>query len=357
MVLATNGEQNNLLQTIQQVVTITDGVAEYSSEDILDVVWPREIAETLELSDLITFTTSTEVNGGSYFVTYNSEIFERFEKFIAKDGQVASIKVDYQGYLKPSGFEKLVQLSLVPQNGLLKVKSTKPALTPYLLCNVAYTASADELRLGLLSFLINGVTGVTGVEIGDALMWASDLVESERLLPPKEIESNSSYPEIDWDNLLSICEKRSQELIELEISPWRDSLSRKLNRDATRARDYYHALVEQIKEKMERLGKEEEQLETEKNRIAATIMEKDRKINDLEQRYSLKVEASMHSTLVIWLQTVHIECELIRKKNRRLITAVWNPYTKIVEPLRCAKTGNAVTSFYLSDDDASVISC
>ncbi len=355
MVLATN-KNNNLLATIQQVVTITDGVAEYSSDEILDVVLPTEIASTLELSeDLVTFTTSTEVNGGSYFVTYNSEIFDHFEKFLVKDGQVASLKVNYQGFLKQSGFEKLVEKTITPQNGLLKVKSYQPAWTPYLLSNVAYSAEADELRLGMLSFFINGITGVTGVEIGDALMWSDDLIESERLLPLLENQDQSCYPEVDWDFLLAICQGRSQQLIEQEIQPWRDSLTRKLNRDATRASDYYDAIVDQISEKIERLDSDSEQLELERSRKAATIMEKERKILDLEQRYSLKVEASLHSALVIWLQTVHVECELIRKKNRRRVTAVWNPYTKIVEPLRCERTGDAVTSFFLSEEDASIV--
>ena len=356
MTLLDNNKNNNLLATIAQVITITDGVAEYSSNETLDVLLPGEIAATLELSDLVTFTTSTEVNGSSYFVTYGSEIFERFEKFLVADGQVVSIKVNYQGFLKQSGFEKLVQQTLVPQNGLLKVKSFKRAFTPYLLCNVAYHAEADDRRLGMLSFFINGITGVTGVSIGDALMWASDLVESNCLLPGADLKSNDSYPEIDWDNLLAICQQTATDAIELEIAPWRESLSRKMNRDITRVRDYYDAIVDQINNKIERLSLKEEQLEIEQNRIAATEMEKERKIKDLEQRYALRVEASLHSAQVIWLQTVQIECELIRKKNKRLVTAVWNPYTKIVEPLRCERTGVAVSSFYLTDDDARVVS-
>ena len=63
MTLLDNNKNNNLLATIAQVITITDGVAEYSSNETLDVLLPGEIAATLELSDLVTFTTSTEVNG------------------------------------------------------------------------------------------------------------------------------------------------------------------------------------------------------------------------------------------------------------------------------------------------------
>ncbi|NEO99278.1 MAG: hypothetical protein F6K58_11455 [Symploca sp. SIO2E9] len=85
-------------------------------------------------------------------------------------------------------------------------------------------------------------------------------------------------------------------------------------------------------------------------------MELKRKITDLRKRYSLSVSARLHSARVILLQSVHISVELIRKKQRRCVIAVWNPYLKLIEPLRCEKSGVPVTSFYLSDEHAQIIS-
>ncbi|NJO99044.1 MAG: hypothetical protein HC764_26160 [Pleurocapsa sp. CRU_1_2] len=93
----------------------------------------------------------------------------------------------------------------------------------------------------------------------------------------------------------------------------------------------------------------------EKNRIDATKLELKRKIKDLYERSSIQVTASLHSALIVWLQTVHINCQLIRKKQRRDVVAVWNPYHKQVEPLRCEQSNNPVTSFYLSDESAQII--
>ena len=76
---------------------------------------------------------------------------------------------------------------------------------------------------------------------------------------------------------------------------------------------------------------------------------------DLQQRYSLVVDASLYSVMVIHLPTVHIKCELVRKKTKRTITAVWNPFTKVIEPLRCEVSGVPVYEFYLSDTDAKII--
>jgi hypothetical protein len=60
--------------------------------------------------------------------------------------------------------------------------------------------------------------------------------------------------------------------------------------------------------------------------------------------------------LVIWLQTLHLECQLLRKKNHRSAIAIWNPYLKEIEPLRCEISNAPVTSFYLTDDEVQIIS-
>jgi len=41
-----------------------------------------------------------------------------------------------------------------------------------------------------------------------------------------------------------------------------------------------------------------------------------------------------------------------REKAKRTVTAVWNPFTKIIEPLRCELSGEPVYDFYLDDLDA-----
>jgi len=56
--------------------------------------------------------------------------------------------------------------------------------------------------------------------------------------------------------------------------------------------------------------------------------------------------------MVLYLPTVHIYCNLQRKKAKRTVTAVWNPFTKIIEPLRCELSGEPVYDFYLDDLDA-----
>ncbi len=325
-----------LLEALAQVINVKNGIAEFNGEESLEAALPKSVAKVLGVPDSVTFTTSA-ANRKSAFVSYNSEIFQRCETLLGEEGSLVSFAVEYQGYLKQSGFEKLVTDTLCPQNGLLRVGKITPAWTPYCCFNVAYTAEADEKRLGLASFWLNGVTGVDGVDIGDALLWASD-----RRDVPEDVE-------LDVSLIWPLAQQAAGEKIEREIAPWRNSLERKLNRDERRLRDYYRTIIEEIQRKCQKKKLEGEALAKEISRIEATELELKRKLADLEQRYTLSITARVHSVLVVWLRTVHIECELVRKKGKREAIAVYNPYTRIVEPWRCQITNFPVTQFFLDD--------
>ena len=323
------------------------GVAEWTDAQSLEVLLPQKIARTLKVGELVTFTTSADTNGSSsYFVTYNSDILERFEELLDNSGYVASYGIKYDGYLKQSGFEKLVAETLRPQNGLIRVQNAVPAITPYVLFNVDYTAEASEKRLGMVSFWVNGITGVTGVDLGDALLWTVDRIESP------SIEEGTA---LNYEQLLQIGSQHSEQLIERELLPWRQKNQRQLQRDEKRITDYYSDMIGEIKGKIKKRNLEGEEKEREKNRIEATRMELKRKLFDLHERSRISVTAQLHSALIVWLQTVHINCQLIRKKQKRDLVVVWNPYQKQVEPLRCEKSNNPVTNFYLTDESAQII--
>ncbi|NJL79563.1 MAG: hypothetical protein HC917_13260 [Richelia sp. SM2_1_7] len=337
--------KNQLLDAINQVISLNSGVAEYTNDDTLEALLPVDIARSLDVSDSISFSTRADVND-SYFVTYNSEIFDKFSGLLDIQGCASALSIKYDGYLKTTGFEKRINDTLCPQNGLIRVGKSFGALTPYILFNMSYTASADEKRLGMISFFINALTGIPGVEIGDALSWKSDQIC---------LKDASNLAHINFEPLLNTANSHASKLIDTEITPWRKSLSRKLGRDEERIKTYYNTIVSEIRAKINKKNLEGEAQEKELARIEATQMELKRKLTDLNERYSLSVTAKLHSTLVILLQTVHIECELIRKKAKRGIIAIWNPYLKIIEPLQCEESGMPVTKFYLSDESAKII--
>lgn len=335
-----------ILSTLAKLISLHDGIAEPDGDQVLNVLLTQNIAKVLELPEEVRLTTKVDIPE-SYFVTYHSTLLNKFSELLADRGCTAAIGVKFDGYLKTTGFEKLLQQKLVPQNGLIRFIEAKVQTTRYLWCNVAYTAEADERRIGMVSFIINELTGVTPVEIGDALFWEADRID---------ITDSPLTSAMPFEELSSLIEYTSAQLIQGELENWFAKLTRIRNRDSERLHNYYGTIATEITSKIEYRGLIGEEKEKELARIEATHRELERKLSDIRERYALSIEASLHSAMVIHLPTVHISCELVRKKAKRILTAVWNPFTRIIEPWRCELSGEPVYEFYLDDKEAKIIS-
>ncbi len=335
-----------ILSTLAQLISLHEGIAEPEGEQVLNVLLTQTIAKALDLPEEVSLTTRADIPE-SYFVTYHSALLNKFSELLADRGCVATVGVKFDGYLKITGFEKLLQQTIVPQNGLIRFLDAKPETTRYIWCNVAYTAEADERRIGMVSFIINELTGVTLIDIGDALFWEADRIE---------VNDSENSTTRHFEDLSSLIEQTAAKLIKAELENWSAKLTRTLTRDSERLHSYYGTIATEIASKIEYRGLLGEEKEKELARIEATQRELERKLFDIKERYTLVVDAFLHSAMVIHLPTVHINCELVRKKAKRTVTAVWNPFTKILEPLRCELAGEPVYEFYLDDKTAKIIS-
>lgn len=334
-----------ILSTLSKLVSLYDGVAEPDGDNQMMVMLTANIAKQLELPEEVTLSTKADIDK-SVFVTYHSELLSRFSRLLENRGTVSAIAINYDGYLKTSGFEKQILQTLKPQNGLIRFLEAKPETTRYLWCHVAYTAEADEKRVGMVSFIINELTLVTPVDIGDALFWESDRIVVEH---PEAISESKS------EEISLIIEHTSAELVQSDLKNWQAKLSRAKARDEERLKTYYNTIAVEIQNRIQSRQMEGEGKERELARLDATNKELERKLADLEERYSLKVSASLYSVMVIHLPTVHLKCELVRKKTKRTVTAIWNPFSKIIEPLRCERSGLPVYEFYLDDINAQIL--
>lgn len=335
-----------ILSTLEQLISLHDGVAEPDGEHTLNVLLTENIAQALNIPSEVTLATRADIPN-SFFVTYHSELLNKFSALLADKGLVTALGVKFDGYLKTTGFEKLLTQKLIPQNGLIRFIDAQAEITRYIWCHVAYTAEADEKRIGMVSFIINSLTGVTEVEIGDALFWESDRIP---------VDNQQHQAALPVEELSVLIEKQSAKLIRAELENWHAKLTRARARDEERLHTYYGTISSEIESKIEARRLMGEDKDKELARMAATNRELERKLLDLQERYALSVEAFLHSAMVLHLPTVHIQCELVRKKAKRTVIAVWNPFTKIIEPWRCELSGEPVYDFYLDDKQAQIIS-
>jgi hypothetical protein len=334
-----------IINTLETVISTYDGIAELIDEKTINVLLPEELAKSLKIEEETTFSTAINTPN-SQFVSYHSELLNRFAEILTKVGNVTALGVKYDGYLKTSGFEKQITQKITPLNGLIRFVDAKPETTRYIWCNVAYTAEADEKRIGMVSFIFNEFTSVAPVDIGDALLWDSDKIP---------VDDTSLSQNMSDEELSHIIEETSANLIQKDLENWQAKLHRALARDEERLKSYYGTISAEIAAKIQYKELTVEQQEKEQARIEATNRELERKITDIQERYALSITANLHSAMVLHLPTVHINCTLQRKKIKRDVTLVWNPFTKIIEPLRCEVSGEPIYEFYLDDQEAKII--
>ncbi len=267
-----------IINTLDTVISTYDGVSELVDEKTLTVLLPSELAKDLSIEEETTFSTAINTPN-SQFISYHSELLNRFAEVMAEIGNVTALSVKYEGYLKTTGFEKQIAQTIVPLNGLIRFVDAEPKTTRYIWCNVAYTAEADEKRIGMVSFILNELTGVTPVDIGDALFWDDDKISVD----DTELPANMSD-----DELSGIIEETSADLIAGELENWQAKLHRALARDEERLRSYYSTISAEINAKIKHKDLSVEQQEKELARIEATNRELSRKIADIQERWLLR---------------------------------------------------------------------
>lgn len=117
-----------ILSTLEKIISLHDGIAEPSSEQTLNVLLTENLAKLLSMPEELTFTTRADIPN-SFFVSYHSDLLNKFSELLASKGQVTALGVKFDGYLKTTGFEKIVPERFVPQNGLIRFVDTKSEIT------------------------------------------------------------------------------------------------------------------------------------------------------------------------------------------------------------------------------------
>ena len=120
-----------ILSTLAKLVSLHEGIAESAGEQALNVLLTENIAKSLNLPEEVTLTTRAALPN-SFFVSYHSELLQKFSELLADRGLVTALGVKFDGYLKTTGFEKLVRQLLRPQNGLIRFIEAKPEITRYI---------------------------------------------------------------------------------------------------------------------------------------------------------------------------------------------------------------------------------
>lgn len=343
-------EPSPILHALAQAAQVRGALVETVDAQALEIVWPSEDAKRLETGEYMTVTVDPEAGAlaDSTFVTYGSDLLQGVEALLEEQGRLAYVERDVVQGGKSSGFDQAIDQAFCVHNGRMRVVETRRALTLYGLAVVEVEAEADEKRLSQVSIAFNALTGVAPIDLGNALTFDTEL-QAKRFVPDRH-----SIASIALEQTVA---RATETMARQTLRPWLAHLERKLRRDEQRLRDYYATMATEIQKRAarKRHGHDTRPPEDTAKRIQATYRELDRKLLDTRERYRVAVRPRLRSLLLIGLPTVHVICELQRKKIKRHVTAVYNPCSRRVEPLLCSQSLQPTYSFALSNEDAAII--
>jgi len=297
-----------------------------------DALLPQDLAESLEIPDYVRIKEGRPSEGEEgYAINYGSLLLDKMVELSCRHLPLASCQLSFH-YLKSQGFDRLIQDQLTFRKSLCRVTSTAAIKTDYLVLTCRYVARSDEQKEGLISFAFHFDTGTFVPLRLD--MSASAAAETAPL--PDSLKDNDK-----WNRIINTLSRVSPGLIAHEIQDFRDSMNRRLGRDAKNLEEYYGTLKKEMEESLGRSGLSDHLVQDRKQKIALLPEELARKKDDLIEKYSIRVKVLPCAALFIRTPAVRVLCDAHIGRERRSISLTYNPLTKAVDPLLCEGCGSS----------------
>lgn len=301
----------------------------------LDAILPPPLAERLEVPEYVTFREEQPAEGeGEYSINYGAPLLEKMVDLCCNSLPLASSRLSFP-YIKSQGFDRLIRDQFTFRNSLCKVTSTALIKTHYLLLACRYVARSDEQKEGLISLFFHFDTGAFLPYPADGSFMAA--AEPDSL--PESARDISR-----WEKILKGISLEADGLIGKEIRDFRDSMNRRLKRDAGNLEEYYGALKKEMELSLTRAGLSDRLVLDRKEKITLLPEELARKRQDLVMKYSVRVKVIPCAALFIRAPGVRILCDLHAGREKRPVSLTYNPITKALDPLLCEGCSRSVAT-------------
>lgn len=314
------------------------------TDDELEAILPPAVAEVLEIKEHAKFLFSAQEEKNGVLVSYDSEVFRNISKLLTK-GKFSVVTVP-----PPSvRIEKLaarIHEKVILNNAVFSVDKNEEKPVSYLLVFMKYTATSDEKNEGILSSLINEFTLAAA---GFAEPNALDIFTLAGESKVNGIERQSD------ENVMKALLCSQQGLLREELQEFIDSMERRLNRDVHRVYNYYHTLIQETKQLIERKRYSGEDKNRNLAKIGAIETELKWKIQDLISKYSLTVDVEPVSFIRIETVAPVFWLTIKRRKETRRFPLTYNPLIRAFDTLPCESCFNPRKTFFICDEHLHIL--
>ncbi len=321
---------SELIDFCTELIERSGGVVDSRSPELPALLSAR-LAQALEVPEEV------RLDSEKAPLLYGSPFLDRLIGFATGEVPVAYGQIQ-PGYLKKAGFEQLFGRDISFVDGLVRITGRAEARATYMVLTSHYLALSDERKEGLVQVAIQESSGafIDGFE--------ELLGEFQPLFFPPGM-TPSHFP-VHLERSLQSGMRRVKNLVREQLSDFLASMERRLRRDAANTREYYEALAAEMEASLSHPNLAEAQRQERLAKISELPAEMARKIEDLEQKYQVRISIAACAAERFLVDVVQLLVEVKYRKLSRSLRVTWNPITRGLDPLVCEQCRETVHRVY-----------
>ena len=293
---------NDIELFVRKVFETNDCLVEGDEGGAIEVLLSETLAERFGGEMVRLHFRPEDAEEESALVGPDSEMLDNI-RGIARERGAAACYTLKQQYLKQSGIDRQVASSLQFANAKIDNVQTSETTCPYTIFNFHYAAESAESKQGLVSSVLNEVTGASVPGLLSEIEGSPlEIEESIPSAPP---------PTLPWDKLCGKARELARQQVESETAELRDRMNRYLNRD--------------FQEAVSGAASPEE----------GDTPDIDAIRESLKKQYAMRVSVSTVNGCRVFVPVVRCTLDLVRRSDHVSVPAYWNSVTKAVEPRAC----------------------
>ncbi len=315
----------NLISFAAALLEQRGGIVELQEDRIVSLL-PQELSESLGLPEEL------ELGSDDSPLLYGSPVLDSLIRLATREVPIMYAKVEVP-YLKKEGFEQVIARDVEVVSGRVTLKRKAETMESYLVLTCHYVALSDERKEGLVHVAVHERTGAV-VNDMENLWRRFDLKDFATAQIPPQL---TACPERAISEALRLARAAAESALDEFVAGMR----RRLIRDVRNTREYYEALAKEMEASLSHPSLTETQRTERLSKIADLPRELNLKIEDLKQKYSVKVTVAGKAAVRLLVPVVQLTALVGCGKSQKSLSFIWNSVTRRLDPVVCDRCGSA----------------
>jgi hypothetical protein len=330
------GQDGELVSFVCRFVEENGALVE-AGADRIDLLLPAPLADALGVDEYISVSPGSDPGTPShgrtlYPIHFGAPLLERISAMAGSNPPLVELSLVFD-YLKKGGYEALIKQQFEFYKATGTVSGTGEVKTRYLILTCRYLAQSDEQKEGLVDLAVNMDNKAVVPAMADKIAFAEKQYK-------KTLSHHHTKAEIE--KIIQLADRYVSEAVQHELFEFKKSMNRRFLRDASSLDEYYTALGREMNESLERTGLSDKLRLEREEKIALIPGELAAKQKDLLNKYGIRVKVSLAAVMAVTTPGVKVLFNAVAGKQRRTLSMLYNPVTKLMDPLVCERCGQSM---------------